>query len=104
MTTRVRDILGAALSALDWLGRALAIATIWGYRLFVKPLFPNTCRYQPSCSEYALQAVRRFGALRGGWLAACRLARCHPWGACGDDPVPRHWPQRRSVLIHREHP
>jgi uncharacterized protein len=47
------------------------------------------CRYAPTCSEYALEAVQTHGALRGGWLALCRLARCHPWSGCGCDPVPR---------------
>jgi len=46
------------------------------------------CRFQPSCSEYAMQALRAHGALKGSWLAAKRLARCHPWGAFGADPVP----------------
>jgi putative membrane protein insertion efficiency factor len=51
-------------------------------------VLPPSCRYRPSCSAYAITALRRYGALRGSWLAAKRLARCHPWGGCGDDPVP----------------
>ena len=51
-------------------------------------LLPPSCRYVPSCSAYAVTALRRYGALKGGWLAAKRLARCHPWGGCGHDPVP----------------
>lgn len=58
------------------------------YRLAVSPLLPNACRYTPSCSAYALEALSRHGALRGGWLAVCRLARCHPWAGFGYDPVP----------------
>jgi hypothetical protein len=52
------------------------------------------CRFTPSCSEYALEALRRHGALAGAWLAVKRIARCHPWGSCGDDPVPAN-PQPR---------
>ncbi len=54
--------------------------------LFFGPL--GRCRFTPSCSQYALTAVQRYGAARGGWLAARRLCRCHPWGDCGHDPVP----------------
>jgi uncharacterized protein len=51
-------------------------------------ILPPSCRYQPSCSAYAVTALRRYGALKGGWLTVKRLARCHPWGGCGHDPVP----------------
>jgi uncharacterized protein len=51
-------------------------------------ILPPSCRYSPSCSAYAITALERYGALRGSWLAARRLLRCHPWGGCGDDPVP----------------
>ena len=64
------------------------LALIRGYQLLISPLLPPSCRYMPSCSEYARQAVRRHGPLAGGWLAARRLARCHPWGGHGYDPVP----------------
>lgn len=58
------------------------------YQRFVSPLLGPRCRFHPSCSQYALQAVQRFGTLHGGWLAAKRLARCHPWHPGGYDPVP----------------
>ena len=51
-------------------------------------LIPPTCRYHPSCSHYAIQAIRKYGAFRGSWLALKRLLRCHPWGGSGYDPVP----------------
>jgi uncharacterized protein len=51
-------------------------------------VLPPSCRYQPSCSAYAIAALQRYGALRGSWLAARRLLRCHPWGGSGFDPVP----------------
>ena len=53
---------------------------------------PSPCRYWPSCSEYAIEAIERFGAGRGTWLAARRLGRCHPWGGKGVDPVPERSP------------
>ena len=61
---------------------------IRGYQRFVSPALPPSCRFHPSCSQYALEAVTRHGALKGGWLAARRLARCHPFHPGGFDPVP----------------
>jgi uncharacterized protein len=58
------------------------------YQRFVSPLLGPRCRFHPSCSNYALQAVQRFGTLHGSWLAVKRLARCHPWHPGGYDPVP----------------
>ncbi len=62
--------------------------TLRGYKRFVSPMLPRACRFVPTCSEYALEAVERHGALRGTWLAAARLARCHPFAQAGHDPVP----------------
>jgi hypothetical protein len=59
-----------------------------GYQLLVSPLLPPACRFLPSCSEYAVEAIERHGARRGAVLALRRLARCHPWGGSGYDPVP----------------
>jgi putative membrane protein insertion efficiency factor len=61
---------------------------IRAYQLLISPVLPVSCRYAPSCSEYAIVALQRHGLLRGGWLALKRLGRCHPWGGCGYDPVP----------------
>lgn len=58
------------------------------YQWVISPLFPASCRYAPSCSHYAADAVTRFGVFRGGWLAIKRIGRCHPWGGTGYDPVP----------------
>ncbi len=58
------------------------------YRLFLAQLIPGQCRYLPSCSEYALEALERHGAVAGSWLTVKRFCRCHPWGGHGLDPVP----------------
>ena len=58
------------------------------YQVVVSPLKPPTCRYIPTCSQYALEALKKYGAFKGSWLALKRIARCHPWGGCGYDPVP----------------
>ena len=58
------------------------------YQLVISPVLPPSCRYEPSCSQYALEALQRHGPIRGGWLALRRIARCHPWGSSGYDPVP----------------
>ena len=60
-----------------------------GYKWAVSPMFPPACRYVPTCSEYAMEAVERFGALRGGWMAVGRVLRCHPFVRGGFDPVVR---------------
>ncbi|MGA8832081.1 MAG: membrane protein insertion efficiency factor YidD [Desulfomonilaceae bacterium] len=64
------------------------IALIRSYQIFLSPLFPSSCRFVPSCSEYAIEAVRRYGALRGLYLIVRRLIRCRPLGPTGFDPVP----------------
>jgi putative membrane protein insertion efficiency factor len=68
--------------------RRLVAGLIRGYQRFLSPALPPSCRFHPSCSQYALEAVTRYGALRGSWLAVRRLARCHPFHPGGFDPVP----------------
>jgi hypothetical protein len=64
------------------------LAVLHAYRSLIAPLLPKACRYEPSCSAYAVEAVSKHGAIRGSWLTVKRLARCHPWGGTGPDPVP----------------
>ncbi|MBI4199359.1 MAG: membrane protein insertion efficiency factor YidD [Chloroflexi bacterium] len=68
--------------------RRTALAIIRLYQKAFSPYWPTRCRYTPSCSHYAYQAMEAFGLARGMWLALRRLARCHPWGGWGYDPVP----------------
>jgi putative membrane protein insertion efficiency factor len=66
----------------------IAAAPVRAYRLVISPFIGANCRYQPTCSVYALEALERHGALKGGWMALRRMARCHPWGGSGIDNVP----------------
>lgn len=58
------------------------------YQYLISPLTPASCRFTPTCSQYATEAIRKHGPFRGGWLALKRISRCHPWGSSGYDPVP----------------
>ncbi|MFA6260604.1 MAG: membrane protein insertion efficiency factor YidD [Bacteroidia bacterium] len=58
------------------------------YQYLISPLLPNACRYTPTCSQYAEQAIRKYGPLKGIWMAIKRISRCHPWGGHGYDPLP----------------
>jgi uncharacterized protein len=69
--------------------RTILLMLVRAYRYFISPLLGDHCRYLPSCSEYALGALERHGALKGTWLSMKRVARCHPWHAGGCDPVPK---------------
>lgn len=66
----------------------LCILLVRGYQLTLSPLFGGACRYYPSCSAYAIEALERHGAIRGGWMALRRIGRCHPFRPGGFDPVP----------------
>lgn len=80
--------------------RALSLVlqiVIRGYQLLVSPFFPPCCRYFPSCSNYARQAVARHGPVKGGWLALRRILSCHPWGGLGFDPVPEATSEEKNT-------
>ncbi|WP_240630274.1 membrane protein insertion efficiency factor YidD [Specibacter cremeus] len=92
------------------LPRNVLILLLMGYRRIVSPLYGQVCRYFPSCSAYALEAVTVHGAVKGTWLALRRLIRCHPWAAGGIDPVPdhahHHWDDLATAprIVQLNHP
>jgi putative membrane protein insertion efficiency factor len=67
--------------------KIIPILLIKFYQYTIRPLLPNACRFTPSCSQYGIDAVNKYGALKGGWMALKRILRCHPWGGSGYDPV-----------------
>jgi uncharacterized protein len=67
----------------------LALAAIRAYQLLIRPALTGSCRYLPTCSEYAAESIATYGALRGGWMSIKRVSRCHPLGGSGLDPVKR---------------
>lgn len=77
MKTTLRSLIGGVL-----------IIPIRFYQLCISPMLPPSCRFQPTCSQYAIEAIRKHGPLKGVWLAVKRILRCHPWGGSGYDPVP----------------
>jgi putative membrane protein insertion efficiency factor len=70
------------------MSKTLVLATLRGYKRWVSPLLGQRCRFYPSCSDYAAEAIDRFGVLRGGWLGVVRISKCHPFHPGGFDPVP----------------
>ena len=83
--------------------RAMLTLPIRLYQWTISPLLGVNCRYAPSCSAYAIEAIATHGALRGGWLALRRILRCHPWGGSGYDPVPTTRPDRDAACHHIAH-
>jgi uncharacterized protein len=68
--------------------RSVFIFMVRIYQAMLSPFFPDSCRFQPTCSAYMIQAIEKYGVLKGTWLGAKRIARCQPWGGHGHDPVP----------------
>ncbi|HEY9618647.1 MAG TPA: membrane protein insertion efficiency factor YidD [Crinalium sp.] len=68
--------------------KSILIGLIRAYRTFISPLYPPVCRFQPTCSQYAIEAIAQHGPLKGSWLAVRRILRCHPFHPGGYDPVP----------------
>ena len=83
-----REALGNARASASALVKSAAIGVVRFYRYALSPLLPRSCRFHPSCSAYALEAIRLHGPWRGGWLAVRRIGKCHPWHDGGYDPVP----------------
>ena len=96
-------------SGMNAAAKTLMLQVLRGYKWLISPLFPPACRYVPTCSEYAMEAVERYGAIRGSLFAGWRLLRCHPFAHGGYDPVPkkniqeargRGSPRMRSAAVH----
>ena len=77
-----------AIAAVLLAPRNVAVLVLRAYRAVISPLYGDVCRYYPSCSHYTYEAVEKYGWLRGGWMGAARIARCHPFAKGGYDPVP----------------
>lgn len=81
-------IISSVIAGMRFLPRRLFAFFVHVYRRAVSPFLPSACRFHPTCSAYALEALERHGAIRGGWLTMRRICRCHPFGGYGEDPVP----------------
>ncbi|TAL41105.1 MAG: membrane protein insertion efficiency factor YidD [Salinibacterium sp.] len=80
--------------------RNACVAVLKVYRTAISPLYGDVCRYYPSCSQYATEAIQQHGAIKGSWLGLRRIARCHPWAEGGIDDVPVHEHHRVSITRH----
>jgi len=93
---KVRDLIGKPVTV-------ILQRLVRGYQLLISPVLPGSCRYYPTCSSYAIEALGRHGPLKGGWLAVRRISRCHPWGGSGLDPVPGSELAKRAAEEARKH-
>lgn len=81
-------VLKAIIHGISWVLVTILLLPIWIYQKAISPYAPPSCRFTPTCSEYARQALLKHGPIKGLWLAIKRISRCHPWGGSGYDPVP----------------
>lgn len=81
-------VLKAIIHGVSWVLVTILLLPIWIYQKAISPYTPPSCRFTPTCSEYARQALLKHGPIKGLWLAIKRISRCHPWGGSGYDPVP----------------
>lgn len=72
---------------MTWILKKIMLGLVWVYRNMISPFTPAACRYTPTCSQYAVDALNKYGPFKGGWMAMKRIGRCHPWGGGGYDPV-----------------
>jgi putative membrane protein insertion efficiency factor len=82
------EILGIVFKKINFVFTQLFIGIIRVYQRIISPLLPSSCRFSPTCSAYGIEALRKYGALKGGWLTLKRILSCHPFGKSGYDPVP----------------
>ncbi|MFS8652701.1 MAG: membrane protein insertion efficiency factor YidD [Caldibacillus sp.] len=78
--------------------KKIFLKTIRFYQKFISPIFPPSCRYYPTCSQYGYEAIERFGVIRGGYLTVRRILRCNPLFKGGYDPVPLNWPKKKRKV------
>lgn len=96
------QVSGQTLENIETEMRRLLIALIRVYQYTISPYLAPSCRYTPTCSRYSIEAIQQFGVIRGSWMAARRISRCHPWHEGGYDPVPVKTPIHKKPVT-REH-
>ncbi|MCR9132470.1 MAG: membrane protein insertion efficiency factor YidD [bacterium] len=89
------------MQIINKIARALIVGLVRFYQLAISPWLGKSCRYSPTCSQYMIEAVNEWGAIKGFWLGLKRIGRCHPWGGHGFDPVPEN-PKKKIHLESRD--